>query len=487
MGDFRRWCITAVLILSLVLSMEQPLQAVTVSQENQISREFMKQVFGQYEVVEDSEISDYIQGLGDKILATYPSQPFSFRFYVVKNNLYNAFAGPGAQIFIHSGLLAVFDNEDELAGTISHEIGHAVCRHISQNIDRSGKIGLGTLAGVAAGIFLGIYGDAAAGSALTVGSIAGSQSVALSYSRDDEMQADKLGLEHLMSAGYSGQGMVDALAKIRGQEWYSKDQIPTYMTTHPALEDRITYLENLMDTIPPTRKNTKPSDSTTFFFIREKLIALFSPIDEGKTRCQSILKKDPDNVYALYGMGVLLAREGRNDAAVPYLKKALEKKAFNTNILKMLGKVYFDSGKYDNARSVFEGALGLYPQDYESNLFMGRIYLESGQVDRALELLSPFVSDDRGETNAFYYLSDIYTRKGRLLESHYYLGMYYKQKRDGRNALIQFERALKIAQQPDMKKKIQKNIDDLKGIEDKGNTADQPVGKGLRQLSRSRQ
>ena len=478
MSGYRQHILCILLILSLLVSLEKPLWAVTVSQENEISREFLKEVFRQYELVDDSEISAYIQRIGDKILSTYPPQPFKFRFYVIKNNVYNAFAGPGAQIFIHSGLLEALDSEDELAGILSHEIGHATCRHISKNIDRSGKIGLSTLAGVAAGIFLGLYGNAAAGSALTVGSIAGSESAALSFSREDEMQADKIGLEHLCAAGYSGRGMVDALNKIRGQEWYSKDQIPTYMTTHPALEDRISYLSNLIDDNPATVSYAKTTDNSDFFMIRAKLAALYGDRDEEKTKFQAVLAKDPENPYAMYGMGIVLARSGKADEAIVLLKKVLEKKAFNVGILKTLGKVYFDTGNYAKAQSVFEGTLGIMPHDYECNLYMGRVLIEYGKLDQAMDLLLPFGSDDKGETNVYYCLGDIYTRKGKLLESQYYLGMYYKNKQDVRNALIQFERALKIAQEPEMKKKIQKNIDELKGEGDKHKETEQPPRKG---------
>ena len=466
------------LIIILILSCETPLWAISISQENEISREFLKEVFRQYQLVEDPEINAYVQKIGEKILSTYPPQPFKFKFYVINSDVYNAFAGPGAQIFVHSGLLEALSNEDELAGIISHEIGHAVCRHISKNIDQSGKIGLGTLAGIAAGIFLGVYGNAAAGSALTVGSIAGSQSAALSFSRDDEMQADKIGLEHVIAAGYDGRGMVDALTVIRSQEWYGTKQIPTYMMTHPALEDRITYLNNLIDANPHRQTTVKPGGYSEFNMIKTKLSALYGNCDDEKARFQSILGKDPENFYAMYGMGIVLSRSGKTDEAIVYLKKALEKNAFNVGMLKTLGKVYFEAGRYINAQNVFEGAIGLMPRDYECNLYMGRVSIEEGKLGAAKDYLLPFASDDKGETDAYYYLSDIYAMKNRLLESYYYLGLYYKNKRDGKNALVQFEMALKLAGKTGMKEKIQTNIDELKGLKNKDKNGEKQGRKG---------
>jgi predicted Zn-dependent protease len=98
----------------------------------------------------------------------------------------------------------------------------------------------------------------------------------------------------------------------------------------------------------------------------------------------------------------------------------------------------------------------------ECNLYLGRIFTESAEYERALELLKPLVNEDKGDPKVFYYLGDLYARKGQLQESYYNLGFYYKSKRDNRNALIQFERALKNAKDDETKKKIQTIIKEKK-------------------------
>ena len=476
----KRFSFKTFLCFIVCLFQVQQVSALTVSEENEISREFMTYVFANYQIVDDPEIAAYIQRLGDKILASYPPQPFKYKFYVIKNDVYNAFACPGAQIFIHSGLFENLESEEELAGIMGHEIAHSTCRHVAQNIDRSGKIGLGTLAGIAAGIFLGIYGDPAAGSALTMGSIAGSQSISLAYSRDDEMQADHEGLKYLYALGYTGNGLVNALNKIRSKQWYGKEQIPDYLTTHPALENRISYIQNWMDSRPELvkRQNKRPDDFE-FRLIRAKLTALYGNPVEKRKIFQDRLDKDPEDLFALYGMGIVLSRSGKTDDALVYLKKALEKKAFHLGIIKTLGKVYFDAGRYANAQNVFEGALGVFPHDYECNLYLGRILTENGEYDKALDMLRPLVNEDKGEALAFFYLGDLYARREQMLESYYHLGHYYKNKGDRRNALTQFERALKIAKEPEMKKKIQKVIQELNAIEKKEEKTEKKENKQL--------
>ena len=106
------------------------------------------------------------------------------------------------------------DEEEELAGILGHEIAHVYCRHISQKIERSKKIGMATLAGIAAGILMGLGGAGEAGSAVTMGSMAGGQSAELSYSRENEIQADQNGLKFITEAGYSVSGLLKILKKI---------------------------------------------------------------------------------------------------------------------------------------------------------------------------------------------------------------------------------------------------------------------------------
>ncbi len=136
-----------------------------------------------------------IDAVGRHILANLPAQPFNYSFFLIDDGTFNAFASPGANIFIHRGLITALSSTDELAGIMAHEVAHAVSRHVSQSIDRSKLVNMGTMAGVLAGILVGSAGGGGeAAQALSVGSMAAGYSSMLTYTRENETEADQKAL-----------------------------------------------------------------------------------------------------------------------------------------------------------------------------------------------------------------------------------------------------------------------------------------------------
>ena len=108
--------------------------SITVSEEEKMSREILRYIYRNYEIIDDPVISEYVSQVGNRIVASLQDPLFNYRFHVINIDAYNAFAIPAGYIFINSGLIAAMDNEEELAGILAHEIAHVNARHISQRI-----------------------------------------------------------------------------------------------------------------------------------------------------------------------------------------------------------------------------------------------------------------------------------------------------------------------------------------------------------------
>jgi len=430
--------------------------SITAAEEEELSREFMNVVLKSVKFVEDPVIVNYVNKVGKKIVSVLPPQPFTYHFYIIKEDVYNAFATPAGHIFIYSGLMAAMDNEEELAGIIGHEIAHVLCRHISQKIDRSKKISIATLAGVAAGIFLGAEGAGEVGSAVILGSMAAGQSMTLAYSREDERQADQIGLKYLTKAGYSGYGLLTMLRKIRSKHWFGTEQIPTYLTTHPAPEERLVYIGTWLE---KNRKKPPPleTDSSEFKRVNTRLVALYQDETVALRKYKNAVTKNPKNPMANYGYGLVLARIGNRKDAVAYIKKALEREAFNPEFLVALGRVYFLDGQYQKALTILESAVSIAPDDPEGLFYIGRTQMELGRFKDAESTLKTLTKKHPDYKPGFYFLGNTYGKQGNLADAHYTLGLYYTKKREHRNAVVQFEKALEKTTDPYRKEEI-KNL-----------------------------
>ena len=289
--------------------------ALTVEKEKEMGRRLVLQIEKELKIIRDPTVQQYVDRIGERIVSHVGRTPYAFRYYVVKSPDPNAFAIPGGHIFLASGLIIMASSEDEVAGVVGHEIAHIKARHIAQRIERSKKLSLATLAGILAGV---IIGGKAAGAVMT-GSIAASQALALKYSRQDEMEADQLGFQYVTQAGYDGQGLVSFLRKLHRMSLVSPGTPPSYLSTHPGIEDRISYLmERLRDSpAAGSRGNGRGLKRVqTKLFVEER------QVQSAITHFQSILKERPTDLDALFGLALAHKKMGRIDLAIGELERA---------------------------------------------------------------------------------------------------------------------------------------------------------------------
>jgi predicted Zn-dependent protease len=435
--------------------------SISVKEEEELAREFMKIVMSSFDLIEDPIIVDYVNKIGQRIVATLPpAQPYTYRFFVVKEDVYNAFATPAGNIFVNSGLIEAMESEEELSGILAHEVAHVQARHISQKIERSKKIGLATLAGIAAGIFLGA-GEVA------IGSIAAGQSAALAYSRENEIQADQLGLNYLKKAGYNGVGLLLILKKIRSKTWYGSAQMPSYLSTHPAVDDRLAYVDTR---VAKNKKTPRPAAKKTpydFGAVHTRITAMYGDEQAALNTFKKAIADTPADPMAYYGYGLVQARLGDRRTAVSYLRKALERKAFSPELLTALGRIYFLDGQYPQALNSLKGAIGIFPDYPEALFYLGRTYLEMGGFCEAEKPFQILIHKSPEYRQAYYFLGIIYGKQRKLADAYYTLGIFYLKKGNSSNARVQFKRALENTSDPDKREKIEKILEKISGKDDK--------------------
>ena len=453
--------ITLVTITTFLAAMVAPcrLSALTYSKEEAFGREFAKYVETHMEIIRDPYISGYVETIGQRVLASFPPQHLKFRFKVIKSDVYNAFAGPGGHIFLHSGLLAAMESEDELAGILGHEIAHVTSRHIAQKLARQKKISFVTMAGVVAGFLLGAGGSATAAQALTYGSLAAGRAAELAYSRENELEADEKGLKFITAAGYDGYGLLNILKKIRSREWFGKKQIPTYLKTHPATDDRILYIDSWMSKHRRGGQKTYAGNTRGFAMAHTRVLALYTDRQLALKTLRHRVEKEPSQAITHYGYGLVLTRSGKYVQAIRELEEAARIRPFDPYMQGDLGRAYFLGGHYQEAKQKLEVTVATFPEYTDGLFFLGRTYQQLGMYPEAARYLEKLYDLAPRYPRLSYFLGNAYGKMGRLGKAHYYLAIYYLQKGEMDTARFHLDRAKEAEADPiDIDR-----IDDLKG------------------------
>lgn len=419
---------TPLILISLLLLVLLPAEfcsaEFTFEDEMKLGKELYDKLDSGQQLSKDPRIASYINDLGQKILSqSNKPVPFDFKFSVLKSAAINAFATPGGFVYINEGTIVLAEDECEIAGVIAHEIAHVNCRHIAQMVERSKKINFATLAAVLAGAILGGGG---AGTQAAIGlSLATATTMSLKYSRENEEEADRMGIQYLVSAGYDPKGMLDFMKIMKNYEFYSSN-IPSYFLTHPGTEDRIRYLDGLIQ-IKYTQKGAED-----FFgkLGRVQALLVLGEKEPGPSLkyFEKKLATSPQNIDALYGASVSLARLGKTEAAAASFKKVLRAAPDDLDALREFGIMYFNTRKMNEAESYLKKAYTVNDADPQTILYLGKCYEESERYQDALELYKKYQQKNAQDVNIYYNLAMMYGRTGDNGMSHYNFGIYFKKK-----------------------------------------------------------
>jgi predicted Zn-dependent protease len=219
--------------------------AMSPEQELQIGKEQHPQILTQFGgAYADPELQAYVTRIGAQLQAVSELPELDFRFTVLNSEMINAFALPGGYVYITRGLLALADNEAELAGVMAHEIGHVTARHSAQRYSH----GVMAQGGLTIGAILaGVLGGGAAADLVQQAGGVGAQAYLAGYSRDQEFQADELGVRYLARAGYDPTAMSSFLGKLERNDQLMRqlagkdgaDPASSWFASHPRTPDRI--------------------------------------------------------------------------------------------------------------------------------------------------------------------------------------------------------------------------------------------------------
>jgi predicted Zn-dependent protease len=430
----------------------------SLEDERKLGKEFYEKLVKENVLLQNDRVNAFVNLVGQRVLAHSEKVAFDFKFSVIRSSAINAFATPGGYVYLNEGLINLVENEGQLAGVIAHEIGHVNGRHISEIIDRSQKLSISALAAILAGAFLGGGGDVTA--AVTSFSLAAATAFSLKYSREQEEAADRMGMSYLVSAGYDGKSMLDFLKIMRRYEYYS-NTIPSYFLTHPGTDERIRYIDALLQTT--YTQGGKREIVGHLKRIQTILLLDETATDANLRHFQESLKDDPDDVDALYGLAVTYEKLGMTRESLEAFGKALRIVPDDPDILRDMGIAFFKLGRLKEAAGPLRRAAELAENDGNTLLYLGRTYEAMGDLQNAIGVYKKLEKRGPDDPEIYYNLAMTYGKANEKGDSHYYFGIFFKKKGKPDSALFHFKAAMKLFPSDSARaREIAKEIQSLK-------------------------
>lgn len=396
---------------------------VSPEYERRLGQAIMRQIRQQGDMVQDPEVESYIQSIGYQLVANSDDNQIPFNFFVLKNPVINAFAAPGGVVGINSGIFINSDSENELAGVMAHEISHVTQRHMARTFEAADKFSLPMMAAMIGAIAIGIANPQAGQAALAAVTGAGMQ-YQINFTRANEEEADRIGIQLLARAGFDPLGMPRFFEKLQQISRYSGSNPPEFLLTHPLTTTRISESIARAEQYPATEHK----DSTGYKLVRAKIMAnSFDNPKDAVIFFQGKLANGgyPDIATARYGYAIALTLANNFPEAREQLKILLKNDQENIAYLLAAARLESSQRNFADALEIYKAAHKLYPDYRPLVLGYARALLDSKQPVAARDLLRRYGRDHEPDQIYYDLLSQAEAENGATVESSIAKAEYY--------------------------------------------------------------
>ncbi len=475
----KKLCVLLVTVGLINLSCPISSNAFSIGEEREVGEKLLFTVRSTFPLINDPDIYQYINNLGQQVVAVAGPQYFEFRFFVINDKEFNAFSAFSGMIFFYSGLIEMMNSENELVAVMAHEIGHTVKRHLASSIEKGKVLSIGTIALALASLAMG---GGVATQALLSGSIATNQSLTLHFSRKNENEADLLAYGWMEKLGRNPVAMEKMLETMRRITRYRSGKIPQYLLTHPDPEARLDYVESLLDHDKEKRSKLKKGDD--FAFLRFKY-RIMSQADDGSTFRSYLAEKiaDPnstklDVTMARYGLSQLDMAESNFDSSLQEINEVIKAYPDRKILLDDKGVVEFKAGRLQEALHTLTQAYQQNSGDYYAAYSLAKVQMTLNHLADAQQLFKVVANEMPEYAQVYYDLGQLNANLKKEGNSTYYLGAYYYYSGKIKLAREMLKEASKKKDTDDSLKKDAlekiKTLDRIEGKKDK----DEGEGKG---------
>jgi predicted Zn-dependent protease len=391
--------------------------------EAQIGRSIMRQIRASGQLVEDPQITEYINDIGHRISAHVNNGNHDFTFFVIDDPNINAFALPGGYVGVHTGLLEATRSEDELAGVLAHEIAHVTQRHIARAIHANSRQSILNTAIMLGAVLAGVAGGAssdAVSAGIAVGQGAAAQQQ-INFTRNNEYEADRVGIAALAESGFDPRGMGSFFEVISRSGGAPEYRVPEFLQTHPVTSARIAEARGRARDYPPVHT----SDTVNYGIARSRLIVQRMETPEQAVAYFERESYENQSVAERYGRAVAYMRAGRHLEANRIFEELVDNDQEVIAYHIGLAQSELALERTRDAVASFERAKELFPRNVPLIVHYADALLQLGDAKLAHKILLDLLNNVPPTPEQVRLIARAASEAGDTAESHYYMSEYH--------------------------------------------------------------
>lgn len=414
---------------------------VSPEQEFQLGRAWLSLVRSQVPQLNDPQLKDFVESSVYRLAETSDLHDHRLVFILIKDPQINAFAAPGGVIGVNGGLFLYAQTEAEYAAVLAHELGHLIQRHYARGLQAQQQMQIPVMAAMLAGIIAAAAGAGDVGMATIMGTQAAAIQNQLRFSRQNEQEADRVGVVNLERAGYDPRAMPNMFERMARQYRYDKKP-PEFLLTHPVTESRIADTRNRAEQFGAKGRE----DTLQYQLMRARVQLTFeeTPGIAGK-RFRAMLEDDPTMEAARYGLALAQVKNGQLNEARDSLATLLKKDP--NNISYNLAQVDLDitANRLPDAKQRVDKMLAQFPDNYPLQQSRIDLLLKQNQAPVAQKALEELLKARPNDPDVWYQVAEVRGQAGDIIGLHQARAEYFALMADFDQALEQLDFAKRRA------------------------------------------
>lgn len=414
---------------------------VSPDQEYQLGRAWLNLLRGQVKSLPDPLLMDFIETSVYRLAETSQLDDRRLAFVLLDSAQLNAFAAPGGVIGVNAGLLLHAQNEGEYASVLAHELAHLSQRHFARGLEEQKRMQVPLMAALLAGVVAAAAGAGDAG----IAAIASTQAAAIqaqrSFSRQNEQEADRIGLLNLQRAGYDPRNMPSMFERLMRQYRYTRVP-PEFLLTHPVNESRVADTRNRAEQFAGNGR----SDSLLYQLMRARVQLHYENTPGlAAKRFRTQLDENPRLDAARYGLALAQRRSGQLDEARQTLQPLLQQAP--NDIVYNLARIELDiaGDRLTDAEQRLQRLLGVYPSSYPLRQQQAELLLKQGRAKEAEKAFDALLAERPNDSELWYLQAETRGLAGNIIGLHQARAEYFARVGDYDQALEQLDFARRRA------------------------------------------